>query len=616
MKKRLLAIVFALFAVHAAIWAQSGYCGDPNVNGGKDITWELQSNTLIISGTGDMASWDDLDARPWASFANSIQEVIIDGVTSVGAGAFAKCENLTSVHGNIKSIGDGAFFGCINLKIDPPIIAAADWIGIGAFAECHSLEGFDESEYGGGHSMLYLTASLVGEGAFMNCPKIDWVALIGENQVIDRGAFYGCTGLETLEVGTGVKSIGDEAFAACENLVKVKIEAPVPPMLGEDAFAGIHQDVEFIIDENLGVEVMIAYANSDWAKYVDVMSTTVESGYCGDRNVNEGKDVTWKLSLGGVLTISGVGAMEDYGYVRVVGGWAIEFDRSPWCGDDRVTSVVVKEGITNIGDGAFRECVKIESVELPTSCTIIGDSAFNCCSSLKTIVIPEGVTSIGNYAFYGCAALDSIVIPEGVTEIGEATFEGCVSLKSVILPQTLEKIGANAFAECLELATITIPEGVTEIGGMTFAACISLKSITLPKTLVNIESFAFAECLELATIVIPENVVSIAGRVFEHCPKLSEVTCLNPIPPVLGEDSFIAISPTAILRVPEVEAYKASDWSQYFPTIVDLNTDLSGINDLKIDDNKSAGIYDLGGRSVKNPIKGCIYIVNGKATMW
>ena len=369
--------MFALFAVHAAVWAQSGYCGDPNVNGGKDVTWELEYNTLIISGTGDMASWDDLDARPWASFANSIQEVIIDGVTSVGAGAFAKCENLTSVHGNIKSIGDGAFLGCINLKIAPDIIADADWIGVGAFAECHSLEGFDESEYGGGHSMLYLTASLVGEGAFMNCPKIDWVDLIGENQEIDRGAFYGCTGLKTLVVGTGVKSIGREAFADCDNLVKVKVEAPVPPVLGEDAFTGIHPDVEFIIDEHLGVEVMIAYANSDWAKYFDVLSTTVESGYCGDPNVNEGKDVTWNLSLGGILTISGVGAMEDYGYVRVVGGWG--FDRSPWCGDDRVTSVVVKEGITNIGDGAFRECEGLKSVELPKSCTIVGDSAFYGC---------------------------------------------------------------------------------------------------------------------------------------------------------------------------------------------------------------------------------------------
>ena len=589
MKKKLLAIVFALFAVHAAVWAQSGYCGDPNVNGGKDVMWELEYNTLIISGTGDMASWDDLDARPWASFANSIQEVIIDGVTSVGAGAFAKCENLTSVHGSlIKSIGDGAFLGCINLKIDPEIIADADWIGVGAFAECHSLEGFDESEYGGGHSMLYLTASLVGEGAFMNCPKIDWVDLIGENQEIDRGAFYGCTGLKTLVVGTGVKSIGREAFADCDNLVKVKVEAPVPPVLGEDVFGGIHQDVEFIIDENLGVEVMIAYANSDWAKYFDVLSTTVESGYCGDRNVNEGKDVIWKLSLGGVLTISGNGAMETNVYNS---HWGF-FEESPWSDSD-FSSVVIKEGVTNVGVRAFGECEGLKSVELPKSCTIVGDSAF-----------------------YGCVALDSIVIPEGVTEIGEGTFYGCVSLKSVILPQTLEKIGANAFKACLELATITIPEGVTEISAETFAACLSLKSITLPKTLVNIESFAFAECHELATIVIPENVVSIAGSVFDYCPKLSEVTCLNPIPPVLGEDSFIAISSAAILRVPEVEAYKASDWSQYFPTIVDLNTDLSGINNLKIDDNKSVGIYDLGGRSVKNPIKGCIYIVNGKVTMW
>jgi hypothetical protein len=161
-------------------------------------------------------------------------------------------------------------------------------------------------------------------------------------------------------------------------------------VLGEDAFAGIHPEAELVFESYIAdFDVMYAYATSDWAKYFEIQVPPIDSGFCGDPNVNEGKDVKWELSVDSVLTISGVGAMEDYGYVRVVWGGVIEFDRSPWCGDDRVTSVVVKEGITNIGDGAFRECVKIESVELPTSCTIIGDSAFVGCSSLKTIVIPS-----------------------------------------------------------------------------------------------------------------------------------------------------------------------------------------------------------------------------------
>ena len=601
MKKRLLAIVFALFAVHAAIWAQSGYCGDPKVNGGKDVTWELENNTLIISGTGDMASWDDLDARPWNSYANSIKYVRIeDGVTSISDASFVFCEGLVAVEGgfDVEYIGNEAFAACVNLKIAPEIIASADRIGVGAFAECHSLEG----EYGGG--LLFLTASLVGEGAFMKCPKIDGVALFGGNQEIGRGAFYGCTGLETLVLGIDVKSIGDEAFAGCENLVKVEVEAPVPPMLGEDVFEGIHPEAELVFESYIiaDFDMMYAYATSDWAKYFEIQVQVppidsgfcaIDSGFCGDPNVNEGKDVKWELSIDSVLTISGVGAMEDYGYVRVVWGGVIEFDRSPWCGDDRVTSVVVKEGITNIGDGAFRECVKIESVELPTSCTIIGDSAFCGCVALDSIVIPEGVTSIGNYAFYCCTGLTSVTIPNSVTSIGESAFDAC-----------------------LELATITIPEGVTEISTWTFAECISMKSITLPKTLENIDVCAFAHCLELETIVIPENVVSIAGRVFEYCPKLSEVTCLNPIPPVLGEDPFIAISPTAILRVPDVEAYKASDWAKYFPTIVDLDMDITAINGVEAEQMKSTTIYDLSGRRVHTPVKGRIYVVNNKVVMW
>lgn len=546
MKKRLLAFVFALFAVHAVVWAQSGYCGDPNVNGGKDVTWELENNTLIISGTGDMANFEGDNAcpRPWDSYANSIKYVRIeDGVTSIDAASFAFCEGLVVVEGgfDVEYIGEGAFAACVNLEFCSAMMLDIDVIGPIAFAECHSLRGVDESEYGRGKSTMYLLASEIGPGAFMGCPNIDWVALLGVNHV-GEDAFSRCLGLKTLEVDGQVQTIGKKAFYGCENLNTIKCAAPLPPTLGEDVFEGIHPEAELVFDSYIAnFDVMYAYANSDWAKYfeIQVQVPPIDSGFCGDPNVNEGKDVKWELSVDSVLTISGVGAMEDYGYVRVVGGWG--FDRSPWCGDDRVTSVVVTEGITNIGDGAFRECVKIESVELPTSCTIIGDSAFYCCSSLKTIVIPEGVTSIGNYAFYCCSSLKSIVIPDGVTTIGDCAFLGCFSLESV-----------------------NIPENVTFIDMATFAACDSLTSI-----------------------VIPAGVSYISGEAFAYCSNLSVVTCLNPVPPTIEHESaFWGISPTAILRVPDVEAYKASDWAKYFPTIVDLDMDITAINGVEAEQMK------------------------------
>ena len=589
MNKRTFATMVAFFSMQMAVWAQvtSGYCGDPNVNGGRDVKWELDvsaDTTIIISGTGEMANFGRLEDRPWNSFANSVKRVIIDdGVTSVGAGAFAFCEGLICVEGGIdvQVIEEGAFAACFNLIDCRYIIFSAEFIMRRAFAECRSLIGNDESEYNGGSSILYLTAKYVGPDAFAACPKIDEVIMCGNNQEVDEGAFFMCTGLKKLEVGEGVTSIGDKAFAYCENLSKVKCIPTTPPLLGKDVFVGIHPEVEIVLDEN----VILAYANSDWDKYFDISSLPINSGYCGDPNVNDGKDVKWELSVNGVLTISGNGEMRSYRISEQ------ELLISPW--RDDVTSAVIKEGVSNVGVAAFRECKSLKSIELPSSCTIVGDEAFRCCDSLLSISIPEGVTSIGDYAFYLCISLSSISIPEGVTSIGDYAFQVCAALESIV-----------------------IPEGLTEINKGAFGACFSLKSVTLPKTLTNIESIAFGECFELSTIVIPENVTFIAERAFSNCPMLSDVTCLNSTPPTLAEDSFAGILPTAILRTPKPEAYKASDWALYFPTIVDLDSDVSGINDLNVYGNKSVDIYDLSGHRVSNPIKGCIYIVKGKVTMW
>ena len=70
----------------------------------------------------------------------------------------------------------------------------------------------------------------------------------------------------------------------------------------------------------------------------------------------------------------------------------------------------------------------------------------------SSVVIPEGVTEIGERAFEGCKALASVAIPEGVTEIGERAFEGCKALASVTIPASVTEIGQEAFSGCTSLA--------------------------------------------------------------------------------------------------------------------------------------------------------------------
>ena len=185
--------------------------------------------------------------------------------------------------------------------------------------------------------------------------------------------------------------------------------------------------------------------------------------------------------------------------------------------------VVIPEGVTSIGDGAFWGCRSLTSVVIPEGVTSIGDSAFAGCSSLTSIVIPEGVTYIGREAFRYCSSLTSVVIPESVTSIGDSAFRECESLTSVVIPESVKSIGAWAFQYCSSLTSVVIPKSVTSIGDGAFRGCINLTSVVIPESVTSIGDWAFVYCSSLASVVIPEGVTSIGGEAFARCKSLTRV---------------------------------------------------------------------------------------------
>lgn len=119
---------------------------------------------------------------------------------------------------------------------------------------------------------------------------------------------------------------------------------------------------------------------------------------------------------------------------------------------------------------------------------------------IKEINIPNGITSIGDSAFRGCSSLTSIIIPDSVTSIGSGVFVSCTNLTSITIPNTVKSIGSYAFEYCKNLTSITIPDKVTSINDYTFYECTNLTSITLPSTLTSIGWRGLSGCKSLAHI--------------------------------------------------------------------------------------------------------------------
>ena len=164
---------------------------------------------------------------------------------------------------------------------------------------------------------------------------------------------------------------------------------------------------------------------------------------------------------------------------------------------------------------------------------------------------------------------------DGAHYTGLVTIPETVTNDDTTYPVT--KIGAYAFAESTELTGVSIPNSVTEIDDHAFENCSSLGEIVIPSTVTTIGARAFVGCTKITSIEIPAGVTDIGIWAFLNCDNLRDVYCHISDPSVidLGGFTFSLDSEEysgRTLHVPAgcVNAYKESDWSEYFSTIVEM----------------------------------------------
>ena len=206
-----------------------------------------------------------------------------------------------------------------------------------------------------------------------------------------------------------------------------------------------------------------------------------------------------------------------------------------------LTSVVLPESVTVIGNSAFLHCEALASINLPGGLTTIGMSAFGNCFVLSDVTFPETLTAIGSNAFAQCYAFTSLEIPASLIEIGETAFNLIPGLRSIHVdeanPVYDSRGGCNAiivtetndlFRACSETV---IPNTVTSIHQYAYSGVTGLTSIEVPSWITSIGDSAFGECSDLTAATIPAGVTSIGLNIFRMCNRLTSIV-VDPANPV------------------------------------------------------------------------------------
>ena len=531
-----------------------------------DVTWKLSNDgTLTISGTNMPDYYSSYSSKaPWLSQKDKIKKVVINnGVINIGGGAFYECSNLTSISipKSVKSIEIRAFWECgltsVTLPNSVTSIEASAFSGCTALTSVtipNSVTSIGKSAFLGCSSLTSVaipnSVTSIGYDAFNGCAKLTSVTLSNSVTTIEEGTFYGCKSLTSVTIPNSVTTIEDFVFAFCEKITSVTIPNSVTT-IGNSVFWGCDaltsvtnlaktpQKIGDKTFQKYGTLHVVsgckaAYKAADyWNNF-----TIVEDA----KDMNSNK-ITWKLSEDGTLTISGTD-MPDY--------YRPKGTDAPWFSQrSNIKKVVINNGVTNIGSGAFYKCYNLTSISIPNSVKSIGVFAFGACTDLTSVTIPNSVTSIGKKAFYS-SGLTSVAIPNSVTNIDKA-----------------------AFANCLKLTSVTIPNSVTAVKDSTFYNCTKLTSVT-----------------------IPNSVTSIGNSVFEECKALTSVTNLAKTPQKIGDKTFTKYGTLHVLPGCKA-AYKAANYWKNFTIIEDANgSGTTEVADVEADNGIKDGKYLIDGKVV------------------
>ena len=452
-----------------------------------------ENNPMYSSVNGALYSKDKktLICYPHGMAGETV--IVPEGTRSIGENAFYGCQEISYLvlPSTLETIGKSSFEGCTHL-LSISLPENLELIEENAFNYCYKLvevinKSSLELEIGtkaNGSVAKYALCvhnadSLIEKTddgyAFIKDTATDMYYLLAYNGADDalilpkdskfgrykiyQYSFVGNEDIREIVFSRDVTEVGKNAFVDCYNLKKVEIN-----------------DLE-------------AYFKTKLESY---SSSPFYSGSAG-------------FFVNGVLqteliTPIGITEINDYAFYNC----------------SSIERLVITDNVISVGEQAFMFNYNLTQLITGSGLKIIKNGAFRFCS-LPSVVLEQGIEQIGENAFSQNFDLEIVVLPDGVTEIGRGAFFNCPELKSVTLGVGITCINVSTFGGANKLESINIPEGVQRIEEYAFMDCYILEEITLPSTLKSIGEYAFWYCKVLRTVRMPYG-VSIAQTAFNNCP--------------------------------------------------------------------------------------------------